>query len=429
MARSPHPRSPSRAPESRRTRAPAALTRGAETLAGAPILDEVRGDLGVVLWRSLRNVALWACTPAVSRGGLFAGGAAAEREAEVGRLEVELELVAPLSVMVRLLESPAAMDVPRVVNACRRIALWAEQRGSLGTALEWAQAAALSAPHSAALAYAVGRLARRRAEYDRAESWYARAIVQARRAADWRTYAMGYTGLGNLHTQKGNYPVARRAQLRGLQAALRHDLRDMQGAAYHNLYLTEIETGAGAAADALAEAAFRAYGTRHEQLPRLAFDVAYHWMLEGLFDASLRIARALEHRFQGATERALVLSLTARSAAGAGERGAFHEARERLDALLRGGAGEDAAPRVLLGVAYGAASLDEWEMAMEYAERALRVAAERREGKIVVAAEAALEFVRTRSRAARPALRPEAARLAEELAAALRVPGGELVPA
>ena len=424
----PRPR-PARAAASRRTYAPAAITRGAETLAGAPILDEVRGDLGVLLWRSLRNAVLWAATPAAQRGALFSPDAAGEREAELARLQPEAELAAPLSVVVRLLESPAGMDVPRLVNACRRVAFWAEQRGHLATALEWAQAAAAAAPHSAALAYAVGRLARRRAEYDRAESWYARAIVQARRAGDWRTYALSYSGLSNLNIQKGNFPLAWRAQVRGLKAALRHDLRDMQGSAYHNLFAIHLETGAEGSPQALADAAFRAYGPGHAQLPRLAYDVAFYWMEQGFFAASLRLATELEQHFEGVAERALVLSLVARAAGGAGDRAAFDAAWSGLEDLLEGSAGQDAAARALLAVAYGACSLNEWELAGQYAERALRAAAERREGKTEIAAEAALERVRPRASVTRPAEHPAAARLADELAVALRTPRGALATA
>lgn len=416
-------------PASRRTRVPPAITRGAETLAGAPILDEVSGDLGVVLWRSMRNVALWASTPAASRGALFAQPAAGIREDDLARLEIDPELVAPLSVMVRLLEAPGRMEMLRVVNACRRVSMWAEQRGYLATALEWAQTAANAAPLSAGLAYAVGRIARRRAEYDRAESWYARAIVQARRAQDWRTYATAYSGLGNMAVQKGNFPWAKRAYLRCLKAALRHGLEDLQGATYHSLFVTEIETGAGPEADALAEQAFRALGPGHPDLPRLAYDVAYHWMLEGICEEALRVGMTLERHFEAPAERVLVLGLVTRSAGGVADRAAFAAARERLDALLATGAAEDAAARGLLGVAYGAASLNDWPLAEEYGDRALRIANERREGRVVLAAEAALDFVRSRPAAAPPPESPGAASLADQLVAALSGPERVLVTA
>lgn len=416
-------------PAPRRTRVPPALSRGAETLPGAPILDEVAGDLGVVLWRSVRNVALWAGTPPGHRGALFDGSAAAARERDLERMQVDPELVAPLSVMVRLLESPGGMDLIRVVNACRRVALWAEQHGYLATALEWAQAAANAAPQSAGLAYAVGRLSRRRAEYDRAESWYARAIVQARRARDWRTYATAYSGLGNMAVQKGNFPWAKRAYLRALKASLRHGLHDLQGATYHSLFVTEIETGAGPEADTLAEQAFRSFGPGHPALPRLAYDVAYHWMLEGLFPEALRLARALERHFEAPAECALVLGLVARAGGGAGDRTGFQEARARLDGLLETGAAEDSAARGLLGVAYGAASLNDWPLAQRYGEVALEHAKKRREGRVVMAAEAALEFVRSRAALDAASERPRAAALADQLVAALAEPGGTLVTA
>lgn len=416
-------------PASRRTRIPPAVSRGAETLPGAPILDEVGGDLGVALWRSVRNVALWSSTPPASRGALFAGAAAATREDDLARLDVDAELVAPLSVMVRLLENPGGMDLIRVVNACRRVSLWAEQRGYLATALEWAQAAAHAAPQSAALAYAVGRIARRRAEYDRAESWYARAIVAARRASDWRTYATAYSGLGNMAVQKGNFPWAKRAYQRCLKAALRHGIEDLQGATYHSLFVTEIETGAGPEADALAERAFRALGAGHPDLPRLAYDVAYHWMLEGLCEEALRVGMTLERHFEAPAERVLVLGLVSRSAGGVGDRRTFAAARQRLDAVLDAGGAQDAAARGLLGVAYGAASLSDWPLAEEYGDRALRIANERREGRVVLAAEAALDFVRSRPAAMVPLEHPGAASLADQLVAALSDGGGVLATA
>ncbi|HEX2077750.1 MAG TPA: hypothetical protein VHG08_08580 [Longimicrobium sp.] len=413
----------------RRNRVPPAITRGPENMPGAGILEEIPGDLGVTLWRSVRNVALWAATPPHKRGGLFCGTAANVREADVGGLQVDAELVAPLSVMVRLLESPAAMDVPRLVNACRRISAWAEQRGSLATALEFMQAAAQVAPQVAALAYGVGRLARRRAEYDRAESWYGRAIVQARRSRDWRIYALSYSGLGNLNTQKGNFPIARRAQIRGLRATLRHNLTDLQGIAFHDLFATHVETGAHDEATALAARAFQAYGPTHPYLPRLAFDVAFHWMEQGFFNEALRVAKALEPCFTAPTESALALSLIARTAGGTGDRDAFDYARGKLTALLQTGCGEDAAARALLGISYGAASLGEWQLAETSAVEALEIARERREGKMEMAAEAALEFARRRAQqrtSARSKQRDAA--LAEDFVRALRQRPG-LVPA
>ena len=384
------------------------------------IVEEVAGELGVVLWRCARDVVLWASTPPARRSGLFTGTAAERRTRQLEALSIDPELAAPLAVMARMLESPAGIPERLLVNACRRLALWAEQRGHLATALEFMQAGALVSPESAALAYAVGRLARRRAEYDRAESWYARGIVQARRAADHRVYARAYAGLGTLYLQRGNLPAAKRAFLRCLKAAARHGHADLQGTAYHDLFLTEVEAGAGPECEVLADNALVAFGSNSGAIARLAFDLAYHWILMGRFADALRVAQALSPHFEGASEQALVLSMIARSAGGVGDHATFAWAAERLNALLQSGAGADAAPRALLGLAYGAASLADWRAALRFAQATIEAAGERSEGKILIMAEAALESIQRHAALdERPAPAAGVSRLAERFVDAL----------
>jgi tetratricopeptide (TPR) repeat protein len=363
---------------------------------GISILDEVSGDLGLLLWRSARNVTLWAETPAEQRATLFPGDAARSRIADLARVDVPAELRGPLSVLTELLARPGEVDLPRLVNACRRIAVWAEQRGELATALEFSQAAALAAPESASLAYAVGRLARRRAEYDRAESWYTRAAVQGRQSADWRSYALAFSGMGNLHMQRGNYPAARRSHLRCLHAAERNGLLELVGSAYHDLFLTAVENGAGSEADELAVLAFRAYGTRDKRIARLGYDVAYHWALQGYFARALKVAEALVLHMIDDSERAVVLGLIARAAAGLGLRDLFITAAAETRLLAEREGARETAARALLGVVYGAANLGEWELAQDVGMRAVNIARRRSEGRVLLAAEAALESVQNR---------------------------------
>lgn len=385
---------PPRKPRSdRRQRVPPALTRGSDRVDGISILDEIGGDLGLLLWRSGRNVALWAETPADQRASLFDDGAARSRGDELSAAEVHAELRGPLSVFAELLARPGEVDLLRLVNACRRVALWAEHRGALATALQFSQAAALAAPESASLAYAVGRLARRRAEYDRAESWYTRAVVQGRQTRDWRSYALAFSGMGNLHMQRGNYPAARRSHLRSLRVAERKGLLEIVGVAYHDLFLTAVETGAGHEADELASHAFVAYGSRDPRVARLAYDVAYHWVLQGYFARSLKVAQALEPHMNEPSERAVVLGLVARAAAGAGERDAFFTAAREARIVAEREAARETCARALLGVAYGAATLGEWELAHDVGMRVVTVARARSEGRVLLAAEATLESV------------------------------------
>lgn len=416
LTSSPRPQGPS---TSRRPRVPPAITRGSEAIPALSVVEEIPGDLGVVLWRSVRNVVLWARTPADKRASLFDAGAADMRAAELARIGPDAELLAPLSVVVTLLENPGQVEVRRLVNACRRIASWAEGQGALGTALEFTQAAALARPDSAPLAFAVGRLARRRAEYDRAESWYMRAVVQARQAGDWRSYALAFSGIGNMYVRRGNYRVARKAFVRSLRAARRHRIRDVCAMAYHDLYLCQADTGEGATAGPLAEQAFRAYGASHPHLPRLAYDVAYNWVQLGHFHPAARVAETLLPHFGGPTERALVLGLLAWAAGGAGERNVFEDAAHAVEEMMMEMTPIEGFTGALLGTAHGAASLGDHERAMAAAERARELARNRREGRVELAAEAVLDAAKAKRDSVPAAAAPEAYALAEKFVRAL----------
>jgi tetratricopeptide (TPR) repeat protein len=361
-------------------------------VAAISILDELRSDLGLVLWRSARNVLLWAETPPASRDELFADEAACGRVELLAQVDADAELRAPLLVIADLLANPERADLLRVVNACRRMALWAEQRGALATALEFTQAAALAAPDSASLAFSVGRLARRRAEYDRAESWYTRAVVQAREHGDWRSYASALAGIGNLHVQKGNYPAAKRVHLRCLHAASRHRVQDLVAAAYHNLFSIEVEMQAGMEADVLAARALEAYAGAVPSIHFLAHDVAHHWNLTGRYAGALEIAAALEPVAPVSGISPLVQSLIARSAGGLGDRARFEVAAAHIDELLSDPAvPEDTAARTLLGLAHGAFNLGEARSAAAYAEEAMSIARKRAEGRVALEAESLME--------------------------------------
>jgi len=380
----------------RRQRIPPALTRGTERLEAISILDEIPTDLGLVLWRSARNVLLWAETPPSSRGALFAGDAGSGRVQLLSHLDAEPELRAPLLVIADLLARPASAGLLRVVNACRRIALWAEGRGALATALEFTQAAALASPDSASLAFAVGRLARRGADYDRAESWYTRAAIQARENEDWRSYASALAGMGNLHVQRGNLPAARRVHLRCLQASTRHHVREMVAASYHNLFGVAVEMQVGSDADPLAARALEAYRGDFAATRRLAYDVAYHWVQLGYFAGALKLAQTLApHVRDDLSVSAIVHGLIGRAAGGLGNAEVFDRATLDVDELLSSPAvHEEMTARTLLGLAHGALSLGRSAVSAAYADEVLSIARKRFEGRIVIEAEALLDAAR-----------------------------------
>lgn len=384
----------------RRWRTPPAIMHGTEPFEGAGVLEEIRGPAGLLLWQAVRDVMLWSSFAPEDRDGIFAAGSEENRLAALRAAELDVQLEAPLMTLVRMVGNSATAKPESVAMACQHIAHWADQQGGLGTAIAFAQAAAVSIPGDASAAYAVGRLARRRAEYARAETWYRRTIALARQSGDWTSYALSFAGLGNLYAQRGNFPAARRFQIRALRAARRHSLRQIQGVALHDLFVIATSTGHGDDAQRYARGAFDAYGHEHSRLPVLAQDIAFFWMERGHFEPALTVFRALLPHMHRYDERLVVLANMTRAAAGAGDRRLFEDTWDEVwDGVARTDSLENAA-QVLLELARGAATLGEPERAERAAEKAVAIATQRSEAKIRLTAESLLESVR-RSRAAR----------------------------
>jgi len=384
----------------RRWRTPPAIVHGGEAFEGAAVLDEVRGTLGALLFQAIRDVYQWGATPPDDRAGLFAAGAEEVELALLRASEVEVQLESPLMTLVRLAGSPETAREEQVALACQHVAHWADHQGLLGTAIAFAQGAAVVLPSDASASYAVGRLARRRAEHARAETWYRRSVALGRQTGDWTSYAMAFGGLGNLYAQRGNFPAARRFHVRSLRAARRHSLRALHGSALHDLFVIAAQTGHADEAERMAREAFELYGPEHARLNHLAADLAYFWMEQGRFAPALSVFQALVHHMTRHEDRVTGLANIVRAAAGAGDRRLFAQTwDEAWDGVGRTPGAENGAT-VMLELARGAAMLGEYERADRALERALAIGAERGEHKTVLTAEAVLDEVR-RSRAAR----------------------------
>ena len=384
----------------RRWRTPPAITHGGEAFEGVGVLEEIKDPLGALLWQVVRDVYLWGSLPPDERGEVFVPGADGALLAMLRDAEVEVQLETPLMGLVRLVGAPGTARPESVAMACQHVAAWADGNGYSATSIAFAQAAAAAIPTDASAAYAVGRLARRRAEYARAETWFRRAIALARQSGDWTSYALAFSGLGNLYVHRGNFPAARRFHIRALRAARRHSLRQIQGGALHDLFVIAAGGGNAAEAEKLARAAFEAYGADHPRLPVLAHDIAYLWVEQGHFGPALTVFEALLPHLRRHEDRMVGLANIVRAAAGAGDRRRFDEAWDEVwDGLARNEHTENAA-QVLLELAHGAAHAGEFERAERAADRSARAARERGEAKVLLSAEAVVESAR-RSRAAR----------------------------
>lgn len=379
----------------RRWRTPPPLTRGAESLEGMEILREVGGEAGVLLWQAYRNVMFWASVEQGERAALFSEKAAARRAAEVEAARVPDELRPALAAVGEMLAAPDAATGDALAEACTSIARWAEGEGHLNAALAFTQAASVAAPRTPRLSLAVGRLARRRGDLARAETWFRHTIMIARQVGDWDSYSRAYIALGNMLIARGNFPAAGRMHIKALRAARRKGLQQLQGMALHDLFVVAHETGKDESAEEYARQAFRAYGPAHSSLPALAHDVAYFWLQRGAFQRALDVFQALESHFFTASQRLALLANIGRAAAGVGDREQFRRMWTQVYRVSKDPEVHSVVPGCLYELALGASNLGEWDRAEQAAGDAYEQATRLGQGRVRLQAEGLLESIRS----------------------------------
>jgi tetratricopeptide (TPR) repeat protein len=359
------------------------------------ILREVPGEPGVLLWQTYRNVMFWATAEPGDRGKLFSPNAGQRRLDDLFAADVPAAIVDALVLVGRMLGAPESTSGESVAEACRAVAEWAHDSGHEASALSFTQAAALAAPRSAALALAVGRVARRRNELARAETWFRHAIMVARQTGDWTSYGVAYLALGNMARERGNFPIAHRMHIKALRSARRKGLASIVGLASHELFVIATETGRFEQAENYARQAFRAYGSDHRLLPTLAHDIAYFWMNQGHFARALPVFQVLQPLLPELPKQFRARAHRVRAAGGVGDRDQFRKTWNEAMKLAREPEVLPVLADALLEMARGATSLGEWDRAEQVAERALAVANERNEPAVSLRAEAILESIRS----------------------------------
>lgn len=383
----------------RRWRTPPPLTRGSESLEGMEILREVGGEVGILLWQAYRNVMFWATVEQNERGRLFAADAGSRRRAELAEARIPDELAGPLSAFADMLSAPESTQGEAVAQACTGVARWAEEEGHLNTALSFTQAAAVASQRNARLSLAVGKLARRRNETARAETWFRHTIMVARQTGDWESYSRAYIALGNMFIARGNLPAAAKMHIKALRAARRKGLLQIQGMALHDLFVIADEMGRDEQAQEYARQAFRAYGAAHPSLPLLGHDIAYFWMQRGYFAQALEVFQRLEDHVEDSRTRLLLASNIARAAAGTGNRDLFRKAWTQVYRMTKDPDLQGVVANATLELALGAAVLGEWDRAEQAARESLEQATKLGQGKVRFRAESLLESI-TRGRTA-----------------------------
>ncbi|HVG44245.1 MAG TPA: tetratricopeptide repeat protein [Longimicrobium sp.] len=366
-----------------------------EPFEGYRVLDEMRSGAGVTLWEFLRDADLWSTTPPESRGRLFVSGLARRRRERLAALGAVRELRLQLEAIGRALDGRARNPAAQLTQACNVLSRWASDQGLPHTALAFAHSAALATPDEPAPAYAVGLLARRSAEYRRAETWFRRTLGLARRTRDWNYYGLACIGLGNLFRQRGDYPSARLWYIKALRVARRRALWDVRPMALHDLFCVTANGGNAEEAEEWARRAFRAYGRRHPRLVALAHDVARFWLEGERYDEALQVFRAVLPHIGRLPDRRLITSNMARAAAGMNDRLTFAAMWAETWRLVDEYDDAEGVAEALVSLALGSVALGDPDRAQLAAGHALKMAIQRHESEQRLAAERVLESLRT----------------------------------
>lgn len=393
---------------SRPLRAPSPWLHPGERVRGSAILEE-NPECGLVLWESYRNVGDWATTPRAGRvPGMFGPGAAERRAEQLRGAGVTDGMVrAALEILAGVVADPGRARARAVALACRRLSAWAGERGRLATQFYFAAAAGLCAPHDARHAYRAGRLARDLAKWDAAEAWLEFAVAAAKRRRDRETQALAVLGLGNLYIRQGGYLRARDVHGAALALARRHGLPEIEGKALHDLFVIAVELDDPVEAEALAAAAFSAYGPSHVNVPALAHDIAYFWLEQRHFARAASVFQAMLPHFRrtGALQLRVLANL-GRAIAGCGDADGFRVVWSRAWTLISSLESRATLAPALVDLAEGARLLGDRERALNAAARALELAKDLGEADILVRAEAVVAAVESPAAAQPPGRRP-----------------------
>ena len=354
-------------------RIPPPISHGSETLDAEVILHEIPDEVGVYLWKTVRSVRLWGELPADQRHAAFDGDAYSNRLARLRALPIDQDLRESLETAAVVLRGDA-IHLEAVVTACRLVASWADDRGALGTALEFTTAAALLMPTDAELVHTVAWLARRRGEFARAESWYRQAIAVARRTHDWISLAGSYLGLGATFLQRGSHSAARQTLVRGIRAATRHSLWEERALLSHELARVAMRTERPAEAVRSGRAAFEAYGPGHPRLPQLAADLGIYWVRSGHFAEGRQVLSVMDPAEVELAQRLARAAAIARASAAVGDTRSFETAWKEAEPLLESHTTNFESALACLDLARAAAAAGEEQRMRTAAERASRAA-------------------------------------------------------
>ncbi|HET7232438.1 MAG TPA: tetratricopeptide repeat protein [Longimicrobium sp.] len=232
-----------------------------EPFDGAAVLDEVGGDLGLLLWHTCRDVLLWAAATPDQRTALFVAGSLANLDRLVATVG-DAPLRSSLNEVGELLRNGHDERL-RITECCEVVADWAVRAELDRTAIAFAQAAAAASPDDAAPFIRAGALLSLYGRDTAAGTWFRRALALARRMGDSASYGNALLALGRLHESKDDVERARRSYRRALTLGRRAGLRTLRAHARHGLMRMAARAGDLETARLHGESALRELGDGH----------------------------------------------------------------------------------------------------------------------------------------------------------------------
>jgi hypothetical protein len=233
-------------------------------LEGDQILAETPDELGLLLWRTVLDVTLWATTPHEKRGSLFADGTADARLALLVATELPGKVSASVDTLHGMLSVPSRADAETMALCCLEVAAWARGAGLPHTAVAFAQA---------------GLYARGAGQDARAETWLRRAVDVCRRDGDRVAYSSALAELGALYESRANTFAADRFYRLAYRAGRRYGVRARPARmrAAHGLFRLALRQEDNASAAQFALSAQRAYQPDAAGAADLLLDLGRFW--------------------------------------------------------------------------------------------------------------------------------------------------------
>jgi tetratricopeptide (TPR) repeat protein len=292
------------------------------------------------------------------------------------------EIAPPLRRLNELVLAPEAATPPLIVPALQQIAEWAAQQGFETTQAAFLALAAVVQPMNSALACDVGKVERKRANYDRAVEWFRRAVALARRTGDDRAYIDAYMAWGTVEERRERRVRARQMYTRAWRRSKEAGLSKLGARARHNMLSLLVDGGDFTEAMTHAEAAFKLYGLRNPKVASLATDVAALWCEHGYFDVAVSLIESVIPQLEPGEQNAAWANL-ARAAGMLGDQQRFFTAWNALTSPERPTKQFLAAG--LAQVAYGALHLGMVRQAAELVAEARELAVRRGELAVLCA--------------------------------------------